>query len=140
MNIKNVTRTIATFIALLICLSLFPSINIKAETNSNLFTYSDYIIEYNVVNEWEGHQNIEIKLTNTGSEPIYNWALGYNAGGEIINTWNSTVYSNSGTDYIIKNAVYNYEVMPNESITFGYTLMGNNLTIPSSFEIGKQVR
>lgn len=132
--IVRASRAVSIFMATIICLSLLPSFNLRAEMLSNIFTYNNYNIEYNVVNEWEGYQNIEIKLTNTGSEPIYNWALGYNAGGEIINTWNSTVYSNSGTDYIIKNAVYNYEVMPNESITFGYTLIGNNLTIPSSFE------
>lgn len=138
MKIKNLieksNRVIADFIATIICLMLLPTINVKAEISSNIFTYDNYSIEYNIVNEWDGYQNIEIKLTNIGSEPIYNWALGYNAGGEITNTWNSTVYSGNGTDYIIKNAGYNYEVMPEESITFGYTLMGSNLTVPSVFE------
>ena len=128
--IKNVNRVVAVIITAIMCITTFPAIIATAEIISNIFAYSDCTIEYTVVNEWEGYQNIEIKFTNTGNEPIYNWALSYNAGGEIINTWNSTVYSNSGTDYIIKNAVYNYEVMPNESITFGYTLIGNNLTIP----------
>lgn len=133
-SIRNINRAIAGFIAILMCVALFPVITATAEMSSNVFTYSDYTIEYNVVNAWEGYQNIEIKLTNTGSKPIYNWALGYNAGGEITNTWNSTVYYNNGTDYVIKNAGYNYEVMPEASITFGYTLMGSNLTIPSAFE------
>lgn len=138
MKIKNliekVKRTVAGFMATIICLALLPAINVKAEISSNIFTYGNYDIEYNIVNEWDGYQNIEIKLTNIGSDPIYNWALGYNAGGEITNTWNCTVYSSNGTDYIIKNSGYNYEVMPEASITFGYTLMGSNLTIPSAFE------
>lgn len=131
--IEKVKRTVAGFMATIICLALLPAINVKAKVSS-IFMFSDYTIEYNIVNEWDGYQNIEIKLTNTGSEPIYNWALGYNAGGEITNTWNSTVYSSNGTDYIIKNAGYNYEVMPEASTTFGYTLMGSNLTIPNDFE------
>lgn len=132
--IKKVNQVVAVIITAIMCITAFSAIIATAEIISKIFVYSDCTIEYTVVNEWEGYQNIEIKLTNTGSEPIYNWALGYNAGGEIINIWNSTIYSNSGTNYVIKNAGYNYEVMPNESVTFGYTLVGNNLTIPSSFE------
>lgn len=100
--IKNTKRSIAFLISIMMIVALFPTVAVSAESSSNIYTYSDYAVEYNVINEWDCYQNIEIKLTNTGKEPIYNWALGYNAGGEIISIWNSAVYSNSGTDYIIK--------------------------------------
>ncbi len=73
--IKNLNRLIAGLIATIMCLILLPSVDVKAEQGSSIFTYGDYTVEYDVVNEWDGYQNIEIKLTNTGSEPIYNWAL-----------------------------------------------------------------
>lgn len=129
---KRANRLISLLISVLICLTVIPPLSIKAD--NGIFDYSDYTVEYNIVNEWEGNQNIEIKLTNTGSEPIYNWALKYNAGGTVEGAWNCAIFDYSGTDYIIKNAGYNYEILPGESVTFGYTLTGSNLTAPSGFE------
>ena len=80
---KYINRTISGVIAVLLCLVLFPNISSTAEETKKILTYSNYAIEYNVVNAWGNSQNIKIKLTNTGSETIYNWALGFNADGEI---------------------------------------------------------
>lgn len=33
---------------------------------SRLYNYKGYTVEYKVVNEWTGNQNIEIIVTNTG--------------------------------------------------------------------------
>ena len=133
--VKKSNRLMSILISVLICLTVIPNVNINAdEEKDKIFNYLGYSVEYNIVNEWEGNQNIEIKFTNTGSEPIYNWALKYNACGEISGLWNATAYSQNGTNYIIKNAGYNYEILPEASVTFGYTLTGSNLTAPSSFE------
>ena len=132
--IRKAQRMIAVFIALLMYMTVLATIPAMAEIGVSVFNYDDYVIEYSVVNEWDSYQNIEIKLTNTGSEPIYNWALKYDAGGEISNLWNGTIFENVGTNYIIKNNSYNYEVTAGESISFGYTLNGNDLTVPDSIE------
>lgn len=62
-------------------------------------------------------------------------ALKYNANGKIYDLWNGIAYSCDDTKYVIKNAGYNYEIKPFESITFGYTLTGENLAIPQKFEM-----
>ena len=138
MTIKKITKKINRMVAMLVvaimCMTIFADIPVIAETWVSIFDYSNYIVEYAVVNEWDGYQNIEIKLTNTGIEPIYNWALKYNAGGEISNLWNGIIFDNDETNYIIKNSGYNYEIMPGESISFGYTLNGDDLTVPDSIE------
>lgn len=81
MSIKKLNRIVAGFIAAIMCLMVFPNVDLVAETRGMSFTYDNCNIDYDIINEWEGHQSIEIKLTNTGKEPIYNWALRYNAGG-----------------------------------------------------------
>ncbi len=96
-------------------------------------TLIDYV-EYNVQNEWTGYQNIDVRVTNTGTEPILNWALGYDAGGEIMGVYNGTVLSSDGTEYVIKNAGHNYEIAPNASANFGYTLRSDNPVLPEKFE------
>lgn len=136
MSIKKLNRIVARFIAAIMCLMVFPNININADDeNGEIFNYLGYSVEYKVVNEWEGNRNIKIKFTNTGSKPIYNWALKFDAGGEITGLWNGAVYYSIGTEYIIKNSGYNYEILPGESVEFGYTLAGSYLTAPSGFEV-----
>ena len=131
---KKTNRIVATFIATLMFMTVFMSIPAIAEIGASVFDYNDYVVEYAIVNEWGNSQNIEIKITNTGIDPIYNWALKYDAGGEIDGLWNGTIFDNDGTNYIIKNAGYNYEIMPSESVSFGYTLNGDNLTAPDKIE------
>lgn len=129
--VKKSNRLMSILISVLICLTVIPNVNINAdEEKDKIFNYLGYSVEYNIVNEWEGNQNIEIKFTNTGSEPIYNWALKYNACGEISGLWNGVIYKSENENYIIKNYGYNSEIKPDESITFGYTLSGKDLTVP----------
>ncbi len=132
---KSVNRFISIFMIFLMFATLYISVPIAAVTTLNVFEYDNYKIIYSIVNEWDNYHNIEIKITNTGNETIYNWALGYDAGGDISNVWNGTIYNSKGTNYIIKNAGYNYEILPGNSVTFGYTLQGEKLAIPNSFEL-----
>lgn len=82
-------------------------------------------------------QNNEIKIKNIGSETISNWALKYDAHGEISGLWNGIAYS-SETQYIIKNTGYNYEIQSDQEVNFGYCVTGEGLEIPKVFEICSQ--
>jgi len=102
-----------------------------AETGSHTYNYDSYTVEYDVLNEWEGNQSIQVTIQNTGTESILNWALAYRVGGEVNGLWNAV----SPIENIIKNAGYNYEIEPNDSVSFGYTLSGENFVLPEKFEI-----
>ena len=67
-----------------------------------------------------------------------NWALKYDANGEIGGLWNGTVYDSDSTKYIVKNAGYNYEILPEQTVTFGYTLTGENPEFPDTMELCSQ--
>ena len=99
-----------------------------ADNNSSVYIGNGYVVYYDIKSSWGNNQNIEIKIKNIGSETISNWALKYDAHGEISGLWNGIAYS-SETQYIIKNAGYNYEV------NFGYCVTGEGLEIPKAFEI-----
>ena len=102
-----------------------------AETVSKIYEYDGYSVDYSVLNEWEGNQSIQVTIRNTGTESILNWVLAYRAGGEVNGLWNAV----SPKENIIKNTGYNYEIEPNSSVSFGYTLSGENLELPEKFEI-----
>lgn len=107
---------------------------------SRVYTYNGYTVEYKIVNEWTGNQNIEITVTNTGDEILADWAMGYNASGEINGLWNAQVYAVQGTEYILKGADYNSEIAPGEAVRFGYILSGEEFKYPQNiFNCAKRV-
>lgn len=128
-------RAVSAILAASIAASVFTAVPVYAETGSATYTYDGYKVDYTVTNEWFGNQNVNVTLTNISSESILNWALGYDATGEISGIWNGYVYSKSDEDYIIKNSGYNYEIEPYQSVNFGYTLSGNELEVPENFEL-----
>ncbi len=128
-------RIISRILAAAMSLAIIPTIPAAAETGSKIYAYDGYQVEYTVQNEWESNQSVQVTVTNTDDEPILNWALKYDAEGAISGLWNGCVYTEENTGYIIKNAGYNYDIQPNQSINFGYTLTGKDLTVPDKFEM-----
>lgn len=132
---KRLRQAISSILAAAMSLSLFTTIPASAEIGKKTYRYDGYSVDYNVTNEWDGAQTVELTVSNTGTESILNWALKYDAEGEISNLWNADLYEQNGDEYVIKNVGWNFEIAPNQSITYGYTLSGNDLTLPDSFEI-----
>lgn len=88
-------KTVSAILAASMAASVFTAVPVYAETSSATYTYDGYKVDYAVTNEWFGNQNVNVTLTNTSDEPILNWALGYDANGEISGIWNGYVYSKS---------------------------------------------
>lgn len=108
------------------------------EKATKIYTGNGYEIKYEIKGSWTGNQNVEITLSNTGSDSLLNWALKYDAHGEINDLWNGAIYSSDSTKYIVKNAGYNYEVLPEQSVTFGYTLSGEYMEFPELIDLCTQ--
>lgn len=105
----------------------------SAETGEKYtYTCKGYTVEYTVKGEWQGHQNIEVVVTNTGDEILSGWSMGYNAGGEISGLWNAKVYGQQGTEYILCGESYNSEIAPGASANFGYTLTAESFQRPQN--------
>ena len=132
---KCIMKAVSGMLAASMSLSLFTTIPVSAETGKTTYNYDGYSVEYNVTNEWDGAQTVELTVSNTGDESILNWALKYDTDGEISNLWNASVYEQNADEYVIKNVGWNFEIAPNQSVTYGYTLNGNDLALPDSFEI-----
>lgn len=131
----NIKKIISGTLAAAMTVSVFTNIPVYAETGTTTYNYDGYKVDYSITNEWFGNQSVNVTLTNTSSEPILNWALGYDANGEISGIWNGYVYRKSNEDYIIKNSGYNYEIEPYQSVSFGYTLSGDAFDAPEKFEL-----
>ena len=132
---QTVKRLISGLVAAATAITMLPHIPAFAETGTTTYSYDGYDVEYSVLNEWDNGQTVEIKVTNTSDDSILNWAVKYNAQGEISNLWNAAVYDNQGEDYIIKNSGWNYEIAPGQTVNFGYTLVDDKFETPDDFEL-----
>ncbi|MDO4945617.1 MAG: cellulose binding domain-containing protein, partial [Ruminococcus sp.] len=132
-------RIISLLLSLVIMAAFVIPINVFAEEETTrTYTGNSYEITYDIKGSWVGNQNVEVTIRNTGTESLLNWALKYDAHGEINGLWNGTVFSSDSTKYIVKNAGYNYEIQPEQSVTFGYTLSGEYMEFPEAIELCSQ--
>lgn len=97
-----------------------------AEKSKELNT-DNYTVDYKVASDWGSGQNIQVTITNTGDEPLRNWALQCdNFHGMVTNVWNGMLHGES----IIRNAMYNSDIAPGASVTLGYTLTNADGEVP----------
>ena len=133
-------RKILSFATGLVLMStlISPVAALADEETTKVFSYETYSVSYEIKSSWDNNQIIEVTLTNTSDEPILNWALEYDAEGEINGIWNGVIFDSNESSYVIKNSGYNYEILPEDSVTFGYTLTGDELDIPESITLCSQ--
>ena len=97
-------RIISIFMSVIVPINIivpvYASAADVADNNSSVYIGNGYVVYYDIKSSWGNNQNIEIKIKNIGSETISNWALKYDAHGEISGLWNGIAYS-SETQYII---------------------------------------
>ena len=135
-------RIVSFFVSIIVLINIIVPVCASAtdstDDSSSVYIGNGYVVYYEIKGSWDNNQNVEIRIKNIGSEPISNWALKYDTHGEISGLWNGIAYSSSETQYIIKNAGYNYEIQPDQEVNFGYCVTGENLEIPKAFEICSQ--
>ncbi|MCL2087192.1 MAG: cellulose binding domain-containing protein [Oscillospiraceae bacterium] len=132
---KRTKKTISGVLATLIFVSLFAGVPVFAN-NISTYIYNGYTVEYFIDAEWQGHQNISVTLINTSDENLVDWALKFDASGDIITIWNGEISENNDTEYIITHAGWNREIWAGHRTSFGYIVAGDTLFAPLKFEIG----
>lgn len=131
----KVKRLLAGTIGALMFLSAVPAIPVHAATQTTVLTYDNFEVTYSVASEWTGGQNVVIDVKNLSEESIYNWAFKYDAGGSIEGLYNAAVFDNENTEYVLKNVNWNFEIAPQQSVSFGYIMHGEEFAVPSQFEL-----
>lgn len=132
---QSFKRFLSGTIGAVMFLSSLPGIAANAVVGTTVLMYDDYEVSYAVTNEWEGGRNVLITVTNLSDESLYNWAFKYDEAGTMENLYNAVVFDNEDTQYVIKNNGWNFEIAPQRSVSFGYTVHGDELTVPSEFEL-----
>lgn len=103
-------------------------------------TPDDFSADYRLESDWGYGFVAGITLTNISSETIEDWKLSFSYDRNITNVWNAETVSHDGNTYLLKNAGYNADLKPGESVYIGFN--GNGGTSedrPRGFELTSSV-
>ena len=121
-------------------------------TTESIYYGNGFKVEFNLKEHWDTGYNANVKITNTSDETIENWALGFNFSGEISNIWNAKIVEalndkeagkddaneNNTSDLnpiVIKNDVWNQDILPESSVEFGFSGSGGFNGFPTKYHI-----
>lgn len=96
-------------------------------------------VTYTIQNEWDNYQQISITISNNGSETVRNWALRFDGTGEITNIWNAEVCANDEDIIVLRNCGYNYEIIPEGKVEFGFQIQGDDFKLPEGIYLCNKI-
>lgn len=80
----------------------------------------DYTIKFKVTSDWGQAFNGEISITNNTEETIEDWILEFDFNRNIERFWTAEIVEHEDNHYIIKNAGYNANIKPGQTIKLGF--------------------
>ena len=81
----------------------------------------DYSIDFKVVSDWGQAFNGELSITNNAEEAIEDWTLEFDFERNIERFWTAEIVECKNGHYIIKNAGYNANIEPGQTIILGFS-------------------
>ncbi len=140
---KGVKRFIALLSVAVLLAGSFPC-SVKAQENTQrVYTHEGYEIIYSVSGRWNGNQNINVTVSNTGGEDICGWALSFVPGGEIYSIWDARIMdcedekdnTENTAEYLIGSETYNGRIPAGGSTSFGYQLAADSTEFPADIRL-----
>lgn len=89
----------------------------------------DYTIEFRVTNDWGEGFNGEICITNNTDKVIEDWQLEFDFENNINQFWTAEILKHVGEHYVIKNAGYNSNIEPGQTLILGFSCSPGNVGI-----------
>lgn len=138
---KKTNRMIAVVVSLIIFLQIaVPQCSYRifaAENESGtIYEEENFKVEFIKENEWNHTYQGKFVITNIGDSIIKNWMLQFDSSDEYQQIWNAEMESNYDGTYIIKNAGYNRNINPGESVSFGVIAsFQEEVTVPDYYEM-----
>lgn len=108
---------------------------VKNSDTSYTYTSNSLEVNMNIVSQYNDQYNMDVVVTNKTGETIHDWVLAYDSADQINHIWNGIVTEN-GEATIVKNAGYNQDIDPYQSVSFGYiATKREEVQIPTTFRL-----
>jgi len=128
--------SILIVIAMLCSTFLGGSVQAADTGITTVFDKNGLKADFKVDSQWTGFFNGTITVTNTGTEPVEDWALTFDFPHEITNIWNAAIIEHQPGVYTVKNLVWNQDIPVGGSINFGFTAAASGeITRPTFFTV-----
>ena len=137
MKISN-RKFISILIVMAMLCSTFLGGSVQAADigSTTVFDKNGLKADFKVDSQWTGFFNGTITVTNTGTEPVEDWALTFDFPHEIANIWNAAIIEHQPGVYTVKNLVWNQDIPVGGSINFGFTAAtSGEITRPTFFTV-----
>lgn len=126
-------KLISLFLSIIMLFQLGAEVfAVYNEDCARIYNVDECTVTYTVQNEWDSYRQIQMSITNNSDETLRNWALKFDGVGEITNIWNAEVCKNDGEFIALRNCGYNYEIIPDGTVEFGFQIRGDGLKLPES--------
>lgn len=93
------------------------------------------LIDLNLTSQWNGGYVMEFSITNTGSEPILDYRIGFETGGTLSNVWGGTLFAADNGYYEIGDDDADNDIAPGETVRFKIKVTGDGTELPSDFTV-----
>ena len=99
-----------------------------------------YEVSFRVTSDWGQAFNGEITIKNVSDEAIEDWKLEFDFDRKIDRFWTANIIKNEGNHYSIKNAGYNANINPGQSVTLGFSGSPGNVKVqPLNYQLSQIV-
>ena len=135
-QITKFKRLLSGVLSAVMAISATPIVSAYAEKSEEHFTYStdDYTVTYSVTNSWSSNYQGNIKIFNNSNKIIHDWSLAYVNDLETTQLWNTSEEVYNSVKFV-RNAGYNQDILPNESVEFGFIGTSDDVKIPEKFQL-----
>lgn len=129
-------RLLSGVLSALIATSAVPIVSAHAEKSTEFFTYStdEYTVTYSITNHWDNNYQGWIKIFNNSEKTIHDWSLAYVNDLETTQLWNASAEVYNSVKFV-RNAGYNQDILPNESVEFGFIGTSADMKTPEKFQL-----
>lgn len=107
----------------------------NAETTQSVYETDNCKITFTLSSYWSGAYNANIHIENISDEIIDYWQLKFDFAQEITSIWNGVIAENADGYVTVKNAGWNQDINPGESVDFGFAVNGDFNGFPQNYEI-----
>ncbi|WP_458459176.1 cellulose binding domain-containing protein, partial [Pseudobutyrivibrio sp.] len=105
--------------------SIFPK-EIVMVNRSYMLKSEDYSVDYDVTSKWDDGFIGNVTITNNSNQTIEDWKIEFTYDANIGSIWNAAVDEKDDDYYSIINAEHNQNILPGETVTFGFKAQGSS--------------
>ena len=102
-------------------LSVYAVQNSTGNQDEQVYECDGYTVTFKIETVWNSGYNAAVIIQNTGNVVISDWYMYLKYDCDIPNMWNASVYEKNSKYIILENGIWNKDIYPDQTASFGFT-------------------